>query len=303
MSSLSEITRLAPWFVPALVFLLGACLGSFLNVCIHRLPRGESVVTPGSHCACGQPLAWHDNLPVLGWFLLRGRARCCGRPFSFRYPLIELLTAVLCTLSWQLFPAGPAVGGMVLVLLVLGATFIDLDHLIIPDICSIGGAVGGVLLSLWLPALHGISSDYFFLASLRSGLASVLGVLVGSGLILWISLLAEAVLKKEALGFGDVKFLGALGAFLGWKGAVFSLFGGAVLGCGWVAWLALELKVTGRRAWLAPKIETPEGEPTDRVGFGVRVSFGPMLGAAALCYFFFLRSRVDAYFDHLWFLF
>ena len=303
MSTLQEFNHLAPWYFTSLVFILGACLGSFLNVCIYRIPRDESVVSPGSHCACGKPVAWYDNIPILSWFILRGRARCCGRPFSFRYPSIELLTAVLCALSWRLFPAGQAAGGMVLVLLVLGSTFIDLDHMIIPDVFSIGGAVVGVLLSVLLPALHGISHEFYFVAALRSGVASMLGLLVGSGLVLWIALLAESLLKKEAMGFGDVKFLGALGAFLGWKGAVFSIFGGAIFGCLWVAVLMVWQKSTGRGAALAPKIETPDGQPAEKVGFGVHVSFGPMLGAGALLYFFMMRPYVDAYFANLQVLF
>ena len=303
ISALQTVNVALPWFFPALIFVMGACVGSFLNVCILRLPRGETVVTPGSHCACGRPVAWHDNLPILGWFLLRGRARCCGRPFSFRYPVVELLTAVLFTLSWRLFPVEQAVGGMVLVALVIAATFIDLDHLMIPDGLTLGGAVAGVLLSLALPGLQGVAADFVPLAALRAGLASGLGVLIGSGLVLWVSLLAEAVLKKEAMGFGDVKFLGALGAFIGWKGAVFAFFGGAVLGCAGVAALLFWQQLSGRRSPLTPRLESADGIPADRLAFGVRISFGPMLGAGALLYFFLTRPSVDAYFDRLGVLF
>ncbi len=300
---LHEINTTQPWFFPTLVTLLGACVGSFLNVCIHRLPRGESVIHPGSHCACGAPIAWYDNIPVLSWFLLRGRARCCGRPFSFRYPFVELLTAAGFWLCWQLFPAGQAVGGMVLVAIVLCATFIDLDHMIIPDAFTIGGAMLGLLLSGLLPALHGQQHDFYPVASLRAELAAVLGLFTGSGLVLWIALVAEAVLKKEAMGFGDVKFLGALGTFVGWKGAVFAMFGGAVLGCLWVALILVWQKATGRNPPFAPKLETPEGQPVEEVGLGVHVSFGPMLGLAALLYFFVAHRWFDAYVDSFRMLF
>ena len=91
----STLHAALPWFFPLAAFVFGTCVGSFLNVVIHRQPRKESVVTPGSHCGCGQPIRWFDNVPVLSWFLLRGRARCCGRPFSFRYPAVELLTGLL----------------------------------------------------------------------------------------------------------------------------------------------------------------------------------------------------------------
>jgi leader peptidase (prepilin peptidase)/N-methyltransferase len=301
MESLHEVALMAPWFFPLCAFLFGACVGSFLNVCIYRLPKNESVVTPGSHCACGQPIAWRDNIPILSWILLRGRARCCGRAFSFRYPFIELLTGLLFLASWCEFPPAKAVGGMVLVSIVICATFIDIDHMIIPDAFTIGGAVIGVLLSLALPALHGQTHDFYLLASLRAGLDAVLGLLVGSGVVLWIALLAEAVLKKEAMGFGDVKFLGALGAFIGWRGAVFAMFGGAILGCVWFVLAALWQRLSGR-APAGPKIETPDGQPA-ALGLGVHVSFGPMLGAGALLYFFLLQERVDAYFESVRFLF
>lgn len=297
-----EINALVPWFFPLTFFVLGACIGSFLNVCIYRIPKNESVAFPGSHCGCGKPIAWYDNIPILSWLILRGRARCCGRPFSFRYPAIELVTAGLFLACWLLFPAGKAVGGMVLVSIVLCATFIDLDHMIIPDVFTIGGGMAGVTLSLLLPALHGEAHEYFFVASFRSGFDALLGLLIGSGLVLWIALVAEALLKKEAMGFGDVKFLGALGAFIGWKGAVFSIFGGALIGTLWVALLVIWRKVSGRAAVVAPKIESPDGQPAE-IGMGVHISFGPMLAAGALLYFFVLHTRVDSYFESLQMLF
>lgn len=302
MSALHEVSTAFPWFFPLCAFIFGACIGSFLNVCIYRVPKGESIVRPGSYCACGQPIAWHDNIPILSWLLLRGRARCCGRKFSVRYPAIELLTALLFLACWLLFPAGKALGGMVLVSIVICATFIDHDHMIIPDAFTIGGGVVGVGLSLLLPGLHDQAHGLYLIAGLRSGLDAMLGLLIGSGLVLWIALVAEAVLKKEAMGFGDVKFLGALGAFVGWQGAVFAMFGGAIIGCVWFAIALLWQKVSGRAA-AGARLETPDGQPTDQVGLGVHVSFGPMLGLGALLYFFVLQPWVDSYFDSVRFLF
>jgi leader peptidase (prepilin peptidase) / N-methyltransferase len=300
-----------PWFFPVGVFVFGACVGSFLNVCIYRIPAGQSVVTPRSHCACGAPIAWHDNLPMLSWFILRGRARCCGRPFSFRYPCIELLTAVVFTACWCSFPPAKALCGMLFGAALIVATFIDLDHMVIPDASTIWLGAAGVALSFAVPSLHGRHDDWFLIASLRSGVDSLGGLLVGSGLVLWIALLAEAVLKKEAMGFGDVKFVGAIGAFVGWPGAMFAVFGGAIIGTAWFALALLWHGLFGPRApardpapEAAPgetsekqKPEAPAGAaPAEPVGFGVHVPFGPMLAAAALLYFLILHRWVDAYF-------
>ncbi|MBI2497108.1 MAG: prepilin peptidase [Opitutae bacterium] len=253
-----------------------------------------------SHCGCGRPIAWHDNIPVLSWLILRGRARCCGRPFSIRYPAIELLTALLFLGCWLLFPPGKAVAGMVLCSILICATFIDLDHMVIPDAFTIGGAMAGLLLSLALPSLHGRQHEIFLIASVRSSVDSVLGLMIGSALVLWIALVAEVVLKKEAMGFGDVKFLGAIGAFVGWKGAVFAVFGGAVVGCIWFALAVLWQQIAARPQAPAPTAPA-EGGGTAPVplGFGVHVPFGPMLAIAALLYFLALHRWVDDYFADL----
>lgn len=309
MSDFAALSTAFPWFFPALAFVFGACVGSFLNVCIYRIPAGQSVVTPGSHCACGAPIRWHDNIPILSWFILRGRSRCCGRRFSLRYPCVELLTALLFTACWFAFPAFPpvkALCGMLLCATLIAATFIDLDHMIIPDALTLGLGVVGIALSCALPALHGRQHDLFVIASLRSGIDGLTGLLVGSGLVLWIALLAETVLKKEAMGFGDVKFVGAIGAFVGWQGAVFTVFGGAVIGTLWFALALLWHGLFGRPAPEknpAPPAAAPETVsnkepeiPAGPVGLGVQVPFGPMLAAAGLLYFLLMHRWVDAYF-------
>jgi len=160
---------------------------------------------------------------------------------------------------------------------------------------TVGGAAAGLALSLAVPALHGQAHDFFFVASVRSGLDAVLGLFVGSALVLWIALFAEAILKKEAMGFGDVKYLGALGTFVGWHGAIFAFFGGAVLGCVWFIAAFAWQRITGRKGPVDLPAATPEGEPTE-LGLGVHVPFGPMLGLAALIYFFWAHHRVDQYF-------
>ncbi len=302
MSALTEIAHLFPWFFPLAVTLFGACIGSFLNVCIYRMPKNESIVRPGSHCGCGQAIAWYDNIPVFSWFLLRGRARCCRRPFSFRYPAIELLTAALFLACWIQFSPAKALVGMVLCAIVICAWFIDLDHLIIPDVFTIGGAATGLILSLAVPALHGHSHPLLAVASLQAGRSAILGLFIGSALVLWIALFAEAILRKEAMGFGDVKYLGALGTFIGWQGAVFSLFGGALLGCVWLAGTYLWKKISGRAPALGLPATSAAGQPAE-ITLGVHVPFGPMLGVAALIYFFGAHLWVNTYFDNLAFLF
>src|SRR5262245_34057909 len=209
----AQINAAFPWFFPITAFVLGACVGSFLNVVIYRLPKEESIVSPGSHCACGQPIKWHDNIPILSWLVLRGRARCCGRAFSVRYPFVEFLTAIVFTVCWLKFPPWVALCGWIFLSALVAATFIDLDHMIIPDVFTIGLGCVGVFLSCVVPALQGQHSDSFIVDSFRALVGSIQGMLIGSGLVLWIALIAESLLKKDAMGFGDVKFVGAIGAF------------------------------------------------------------------------------------------
>ncbi|MFX3681391.1 MAG: prepilin peptidase [bacterium] len=281
---LAQFIDAFPWFFPPVVFVFGAMIGSFLNVVIYRVPKGESVVHPGSHCACGEAIAWYDNIPILSWFLLRGKARCCGRPYSIRYAFIEFLTGLLFLASWLSYPPLPAVAGMVLLALLVAATFIDLDHMIIPDGITIWGTIATVAIAAAIPALHGYnSSPLFILDSIRAGFAAMVGALIGSAMILWIGLLAEAILRKEAMGFGDVKFMGLIGAFLGWKGAIFTIFGGAVVGTIWFIVALLVAKITGGKSTRTLRAETPDGEETE-LAMGAQVPFGPMLAVAAAIY-------------------
>ena len=296
--SLAEVASMHPWFFPAVAFVLGACIGSFLNVVIYRVPAGRSIVRPGSACACGAPIAWYDNIPILSWLVLRGRARCCGRPFSARYPFVELLTGALFLACWMRLPPAAAVCGWVFLGSLIAGTFIDLDHMIIPDSFSIGLAVEGLVLSVLVPSLHGQHGDFYVVDGLRSGSAALVGIIAGSGVVLWIALVAEALLKKEAMGFGDVKFVGAIGAFCGWHGAMFSIFGGAAVGTVWIGTALAWQKIAGKPGSGAPRAETPDGQPAD-IGLGVHVPFGPMLAVAGALYFLFLRGRVDAWFEQL----
>lgn len=296
--TLADVAALHPWFFPTVAFVFGACIGSFLNVVVYRVPAGKSIVRPGSTCGCGTPIAWYDNIPVLSWLVLRGRARCCGRPFSIRYPFVELLTGLLFLACWLRLPPAAAVCGWVFLGSLICGTFIDLDHMIIPDVFTIGLAIEGLVLSALVPALHGQHGEFYAVDCLRSGSDALVGLVAGSGVVLWIALVAEAALKKEAMGFGDVKFVGAIGAFCGWHGAIFSIFGGAAVGTIWIGTSLAWQKVAGKPGSGAPRAETPDGKPAD-IGLGVHVPFGPMLAIAGALYFLFLRGRVDAWFDQL----
>lgn len=293
MMPLDQFAAAFPWFFPMVALLFGACIGSFLNVCIYRIPAGKSIVRPGSHCACGKPVAWHDNVPILSWILLRGRARCCGRPFSIRYPAIELLTAGLFLACWLAFPGEPgkAVCGMVLASALIAGSFIDLDHMIIPDVFTVGLGVCGVLLSFAVPALHDQHSGLFLVDSMRSGLLSILGLVVGSGFVLWFVLVMEAILKKEAMGFGDVKLVGAICAFTGWPGVFSALGVGSAIGLVWFTLAALYGKMTGQKTNAGLKAETAEGQPAD-LGMSVQFPFGPMIAMGGLIHYLWLHRWV-----------
>jgi leader peptidase (prepilin peptidase)/N-methyltransferase len=286
-----------PWLFATFSFIFGAITGSFLNVCIYRIPEGRSVVFPGSTCACGQPIAWYNNIPILTWLFLRGRASCCGQAFSVRYPAIEMLTGVLFYASWVVHPPVVAIIGFLFIAFLICATFIDFDHMIIPDRFSIGGMVVGVVLSFVFPALHGVEGPPI-VENIQSGILSIIGALLGAGLVYWIAVLGEIVFRKPAMGEGDVKFVGFIGAFCGWQGAVFSMFGGAFVG----SIVLLPILLLGRIfGWGSPSADASESassseDAEEPVQFGAQVPFGPMLAVAGLIYFLGFDLYVDAYF-------
>jgi leader peptidase (prepilin peptidase)/N-methyltransferase len=238
-----------PFLVLIAIFvgLFGACIGSFLNVCIYRIPRDESIVHPRSHCPhCHTLIPWYLNLPVLSWLLLRGRCRFCRGPISPRYLLVELLTAILFLailfqqsafprlLGMQQFDAWLLVpvyivftGGLIL------GTFVDFEFMEIPDSVTIGGTVAGLVFSALVPAMHLHTSfwhDPFWRQSLLSLLQAALAAALGAGVLWIVGWLGEKAFKKEAMGLGDVKLMGAVGAFLGWQGVLFTIVGGALAG-------------------------------------------------------------------------
>ena len=226
----------------AFIFLAGLCIGSFLNVCIWRIPREESIVWPGSHCpACNHAIAPWDNIPLLSWLVLNGKCRHCKAPISPRYFVVELLTGALFTALWLVH--GWSVQTPVYIFfaaaLILG-TFVDLDHLILPDRVTLGGMVAGPLLSFAIPALQGQTDRLSALVHSLAGLA------LGYGILWLVATLGRLFLKREAMGMGDVKLLGAIGACLGWQAVLFSIFisslSGTVLGLSLIAAGKMELQ-------------------------------------------------------------
>lgn len=291
LDSFLSVNREFPWFFSTTAFLFGALIGSFLNVCIYRIPAKRSIAFPGSTCACGKPIAPYDNIPILSWFILRGKARCCGQPYSIRYPLIETLTGILFLLAWLEHPPLKALAFMLFASLLICAAFIDFDTMEIPDRFSIGTAFIGFFVSIAIPQLHGYNTSSFAENATHSAIASALGILIGSGFILWLGLGAEAILRKDAMGFGDVKLLGGIGAFIGWQGAIFSLFGGAVIGTfGLLVWLII-------RPFLKTKKTKPKDSEESESLVGLKTPFGPMLASGALVYCLFLEKEVNEYFQ------
>lgn len=332
---------MSAWAAYVAVAVAGLVCGSFLNAVIHRLPRGIGLGHPRrSFCPhCGRSLPWSENLPVFSWLFLRGRCAGCGAGISARYPLVELLTAVLFVWLWWMFPPWVAAAYMVLAALLVAGTFIDLEHMILPDSLTLGGAVAGVVLSVLVEGLQpGTTWEERLRSSLfgaGAGFAALFAVVelgklafgrkrieLDAGEEFTVTGTADEpclefgeekiavaemfyrptdvlevhgadgeswrftmdglrrgdqftdyaaalgsrgvaralVIPREAMGFGDVKFMLTLGAFLGWPGALFSIAAGSIIGA-----------VAGVAMLLAGKLESAG-----------RIPFGPYLAAGAL---------------------
>jgi len=353
-----------PWqpipfhFWSVVMFTFGSIVGSFLNVCIHRMPRGESVVVPPSHCPhCNYSIPWYLNLPLVTWWMLGGRCKNCGARISVRYFLVELLTALVFLCCWLAFGRQAPALALVYCLLLAGfivATFIDVEHFIIPDEITLGGIAAGFVCSLLVPALHGAPTAALSLEHCFAG------ILLGAGLVYGVLRLGklffgrlkfelppdtkvfftetalklpdkeipfdeifyrksdtivlearhvelvdrcyarasvrlspamlrindqkfnpeefeymevvtdEIVVPREAMGLGDVKFMAAIGAFLGWEAVVFSLMLSAVIGAG-VGILLIALK---KSAWSS------------------KLPYGPYIALAATIWIFVGRKII-----------
>lgn len=250
-----------PAFFKWYAFALGLCVGSFLNVCIYRLPTESSIVRPPSSCPrCGTRIRWYDNLPVISWILLRGRCRNCKTSISVRYPVVELLTGGFAMVLWTRFGLDwQTLIYFVLVCLLLVITFIDIDHRIIPDIISLPG----------IPIGFGAS----FLSPNVSWQDALIGIAAGGGSLLAIALGYQLITGKDGMGGGDIKLLAMIGAFLGWKGVLFTIMASSFIG----TLVGIVIMIRARK------------------GMKLAIPFGPFLAIGAICYIFFGPQLIEWY--------
>jgi len=225
--------------ITVVVLLFGLIVGSFLNVCIVRLPRGRSIVSPPSHCPrCKKSIKFYDNIPVISFLILRGKCRACGERIPWRYPAVELLNGLMYVWTVREFGVG---GEMFLVMAFCSAliviTFIDLDHQIIPDVITLPGMLLGLMLAPFVmsaladPLPFHIGSLLPHAGPYLTGLLnSFIGLLFGATPLFAIGWLWEKLRNIEAMGGGDVKLMGMVGSFLGWKGALLTIMLGALAG-------------------------------------------------------------------------
>ena len=306
----------SPWLMRAFAFAWGCLWGSFVNVVVYRVPRGLSVVRPGSHCpACGAPVQPFDNVPILSWLALRGRARCCGAPISPRYVVVETLGGLLSLGVFEAVARTTAPGATLghtasvfladfaLAMALMAAAFIDAEHMYLPDTVTLGGTLFGLL----TPALRGL------------GWADVaVGAAAGFfGVWLPFIVLYKTVRGRDGMGLGDAKLVMLAGAWFGWPGAAFAVFAGALqatIAAGII--LAVRGKIEEPEAVRADREELqraadggdlearkaldddPLGTPPEEGVMAARLPFGPFLCLAAIEWLLagdWIRERVSLF--------
>ncbi len=235
--AIDETTGLPLLFFLLSVAAVGAVIGSFLNVVIHRVPRAESIVFPSSRCpACGTNIRPYDNIPIIGWLMLRGRCRACRAPISPRYPAVEALTAALFALTMW-FHSGLTLSlpfDLVFVAAIVALVFIDAEHMILPNVITYPGVLFALLARVVVPNLYGVG----FLTALQPEFSprlislegAVIGALAGGGFLWLVGWLWERLRGVEAMGLGDVKMMFMVGAYLGWPRTMLTIFIGVLTG-------------------------------------------------------------------------
>ena len=253
------------YLVEVSIFIFGLCIGSFLNVCIYRLPASKSIVHPRSMCSnCGTLIAAYDNIPVLSYLWLKGRCRHCQIKISLRYPMVELLGGLFALGTFLKF--GLTLEALIYYLFIaalLIVTFIDIDHRIIPNVITLPGIPICFAASFALPTI-----------TYREAL---LGILIGGGSLFLVAWIYSLITKKEGMGGGDIKLLAMMGAIVGWQGVLFTIF------------LA---SLVGTLAGLAAMLQS-------RKGMKLAVPFGPFLSIGSITYIFFGTPLIAWYFNLL----
>ena len=254
-----------PYLIEIFAFVLGLCIGSFLNVCIYRLPVSKSIVHPGSRCSnCDTPIAFYDNIPVLSYLWLRGRCRHCRTTIPMRYPMVEILGGLFALGTYLKF--GLTVEALIYYIFIAGllvVTFIDLDHRIIPD-------------AITLPGIPIFFAAGFLLPDITYKDA-LLGILLGGGSLFLVAWVYHLITKKEGMGGGDIKLLAMMGAIVGWRGVFFTIFVASLVGT--LAGLTVMLQ--------------------SHKGMKLAVPFGPFLSIGSIMYIFFGTELIYWYFNLL----
>ena len=254
-----------PYLIEIFIFISGLCIGSFLNVCIYRLPASKSIVHPRSMCSnCGTLIASYDNIPILSYLWLKGRCRHCRTKISLRYPMVELLGGLFALGTYLKF--GLTIEALIYYLFfaaLIVVTFIDLDHRIIPDVITLPGIPICFAAGFALPTIT--YKD------------ALLGILIGGGSLYVIAWAYDRITKKEGMGGGDIKLLAMIGAIVGWQGVLFTIFVASLVGT--LAGLAVMLQ--------------------SRKGLKLAVPFGPFLSIGSITYIIFGTPLIDWYFNLL----
>ena len=209
-----------------IIFIFGLIFGSFANVCIFRLPKSKSLVTPGSYCpSCKKSLKWQDNIPLLGYIFLKGKCRFCKKKIPLRYPLVELICGIGFLMIYMKFGlTAPLFFYAIFFLSMVIISFIDIDTYLISDVIVLPGIPLGLAASAFFPGMH------YGLSRMDSLLYSLYGMLAGGLILLALGFFGKIVFKKDAMGGGDVKMLAMIGAFLGWKSVFLTLFFASLVG-------------------------------------------------------------------------
>ena len=312
---MQEIVAATEPIIETFIFLMGIVLGSFLNVCIHRLPRGQSVVRPASACpGCGHRIRWYDNIPVLSWLLLRGRCRDCSRRISPRYLFVELATGLMFLAAYATFGFTLAtLKFCIFFFLLLGLIFTDAETKLLPDLMTLPGLAIGLVFSLFVPVsdivtryvpnMLAMQEPSWRLLSLAD---AALAALIGAGFMYGVGAAYLRLRQVEGMGLGDVKLMAMIGAFTGLKATLLTIFGasilGSVFGLAMIPWVWLKrtrrrltkhkepMAIARRRAW----------ESARKVYRFYAMPFGVFLGAMAILVTFFGNSLINWYWTRFW---